>query len=1007
MARSRRRSRSGPGPGHGSGAARDAIESPYLQLVLTKLWAAERAVGSPALRRSTLVDLGGAESIVRRHLDEVMADLPASDRELAAAAFHHLVTPSGAKVALSAADLAEWTTWPLTQVQDLLDALGSGEQRIVRAVPPPQGVAGPTRYEIYHDVLALAVADWRKRYDAGRAAAQLVREREEALALASATRRRLRRARLVAIGLGALLLAIGALSLFALKLQRDVRTQETLRATLLEAEQLLYSDPTQSLRLSVDADQGTDDEETAEAVLKASGALRYEMVTDPAWCPAERPCGADQVLVTPDGEQVVVLDTSGDTVWLTVRSIADPATGQWVRADLKGESLADEIITHASVNEDASLIGVATRTEAFVVATSTGIATGMDVGGADLYDIEFLTGADDADQVAVSAWDGIGVLDAGTGQVVRELDVEAPWSTAVVADTVVALDGGDRRLKVWGADGSAPLFASDPIPDDVRLDQVLLAAAPGLAVAATGAMNEPMVLLVWRWEAGPALGRHQGSIMKAVNDLRIDERQWFATVAFDKTARQFDLRKQAWRPALPQHSDWVYSAVTVRRGKRILTAGADGAIHYWSTVTPSWATSSARHPVYELLGHAGAALDLATVGPTDRVFVSTGVDRTARIWRLPETRRYEQHRDWVIGLEASSGESCRAVQAGDGDQCLVTVSSDHAALHRLRVDAASPAEVDFATEGTFEPPEGRLLRQVLLRTGPDLFEGIVLYEESAPPELWRWDPEQPDLPARFVRTLDPVPDGVPVDSLSLSADGSMVAGGDSRGRIHVWDVDTGERWEYTLGRRGTTSGLTFDPTGGWVALTTEGGVQIGDWDADPAPDPVDLPCPDDARGCTLGAVHSVFSGDGSRVAVSTWRGDLHVWETGGEHVVGPLELPGLSSSRPALSADGHLLAAGTDDGLIQVWDVETGRVVFRVRRHADSVNAVLFAARPGEGAGTGAQAVQESLLVSVSDDTTAAVIPCAPCADAERAVDAMHDWVDSHPGEGAAGGPAG
>jgi hypothetical protein len=46
-----------------------AIETPYLQLVLTRLWDQERATGSSSLRRSTLDELGGAQTIVQSHLD--------------------------------------------------------------------------------------------------------------------------------------------------------------------------------------------------------------------------------------------------------------------------------------------------------------------------------------------------------------------------------------------------------------------------------------------------------------------------------------------------------------------------------------------------------------------------------------------------------------------------------------------------------------------------------------------------------------------------------------------------------------------------------------------------------------------------------------------------------------------------------------------------------------------------------------------------------------------------
>jgi hypothetical protein len=95
-------------------------------------------------------------------------------------------------------------------VRDLLEALSTGQQRILRPVPPAVGVAGPPRYEIFHDVMGAAVLDWRRRYVAqqqqAEASRQLIAEREEARVAAQTARRRLRRTQLVAISMAVMLL---------------------------------------------------------------------------------------------------------------------------------------------------------------------------------------------------------------------------------------------------------------------------------------------------------------------------------------------------------------------------------------------------------------------------------------------------------------------------------------------------------------------------------------------------------------------------------------------------------------------------------------------------------------------------------------------------------------------------------------------------------------------------------------------------------------------------------
>jgi hypothetical protein len=79
--------------GDGPAPKRAQIETPYLQLVMTRLWDEELRAGSHILRLETLNQLGDAEQIVRSHLDAAMRALPGDERDVAARVFNHLVTP--------------------------------------------------------------------------------------------------------------------------------------------------------------------------------------------------------------------------------------------------------------------------------------------------------------------------------------------------------------------------------------------------------------------------------------------------------------------------------------------------------------------------------------------------------------------------------------------------------------------------------------------------------------------------------------------------------------------------------------------------------------------------------------------------------------------------------------------------------------------------------------------------------------------------------------------------
>lgn len=154
----------------GGVAPKAQIEAPYLQQVLTRLWSADAASG--VLKLETYKRLGGGRKIVGSHLSSTIEQLDASEQHVAARIFRYLVTPSGTKIAQTAEDLARYSELSTEKAAAVLGKLSGTEIRILRAVAPPPDSPGAVRYEIFHDVLAAPINDWRTSYEA--------REREEA-----------------------------------------------------------------------------------------------------------------------------------------------------------------------------------------------------------------------------------------------------------------------------------------------------------------------------------------------------------------------------------------------------------------------------------------------------------------------------------------------------------------------------------------------------------------------------------------------------------------------------------------------------------------------------------------------------------------------------------------------------------------------------------------------------------------------------------------------------------
>jgi hypothetical protein len=256
--------------GRGRGVDRAAvsrarIETPYLQLVMQRLWEVERAEGSRVLRLSTLERLGGPLRMVEEHLERALATLTPGEKELAAQVFNHLVTPSGMKVSHRAADLAGYVGATDSELAPVLDGLE--RERILRPVGTE---AGDVSHEIFHDVLADAVLAWRARFEADQ---MLERER-------AAARRRHRRLAVVAAGALVALAAMAAVAIFALSQRSDAR-RSAAEARLQRASAVRHErDARQQRALALGA--------LAEARLQARRAARQASIADEQRARAER-----------------------------------------------------------------------------------------------------------------------------------------------------------------------------------------------------------------------------------------------------------------------------------------------------------------------------------------------------------------------------------------------------------------------------------------------------------------------------------------------------------------------------------------------------------------------------------------------------------------------------------------------------------------------------------------------------------------------------------------------
>jgi len=166
-----------------------------------------------------------------------------------------------------------------------------------------------------------------------------------------------------------------------------------------------------------------------------------------------------------------------------------------------------------------------------------------------------------------------------------------------------------------------------------------------------------------------------------------------------------------------------------------------------------------------------------------------------------------------------------------------------------------------------------------------------------------------------------------VEAIAFSPDGRLVAAASNRGMVEIHEIAGGKRLNGIVVRERGGTGLlssmlaivkavAFDPTGNRIAAATFGGV-ITIRDVKSGREEIRLPG-------TRSVDSLQFTPDGKRLLAGGVRVDL--WDLDTRKKV--LTLPGkLAQNDAVLSPSGRLLAAGSDDGLVRIWETATGRQV--------------------------------------------------------------------------------
>jgi WD40 repeat protein len=868
------------------------IEAPYLQLVLLRLWEEERSHGSNVLRLETLDRLGGANEVVRTHLERALAELDPQEKDVAADLFQHLVTPSGTKIAFGLHDLAEYAHVEEDELEPIVSRLV--HERILRPVAKPaNGVASaePAPVEIFHDVLGEAVLAWRGAYESDR---RVEHEREESD----------RRHRRVLAILAAVVLALGAMTAIAAYAidQRNEAKKQTANAEeqtqIARAAQAESDQQTQELKkVNTQLRVKTNEAQTAKA---EETKQRHKAESSEAFAKNKAAESEKQKRFAQKA-----------------RAESDVLRRRAVRSALDSGRSRDRAIR--SLRREQQALRLARAGELTVLAREA-----------------LSTDPTKALRLALSA-----------AKLSQKAEVETVLRDALIQHRLLAiLDGRSPLVRAIfspdgaliataGEGGEARLFSTNPIRLVQRLPhgQKLRAIAfsPGGATVATGGEDGSIRL----WDRQTLFSYKEFRHDKPVTSVEFSaDGRLLASASEDRTVRIWDVasglllrtfatpnalrsarfspdsRLVITAPVVQDRFAHVFDVTTGQEVAKLEHAGAATSAQFspdGSTVVTTgrrnvfvWDPTTWRLRYPPLTGHV-AALRGASFSRDSRRIVTYSDDSEGRVWRVADG-------DLLASLNGHDNEIVDAQFKADGSS-IVTASTDTTA----RIWAADSGRLSTILAGHTE----EVVSAAFAPSG-----GIVLTaSRDGSARLWESDFEP------FLRVLGR--HAGPVNGAAVSSDGRFAASAGADGVVRVFRLGGRPAAALRLPTRATVALFTPDSKQ-LLAAGEDGSItfwQVRGWRV--------------VRVLHHGAPvrFAAYSANGNRLVTGADDRTVKVWGTG-QIPVQVFTHPGKLTS-VGLSRSGDVALSSGADGTARLWSVADG-VELHVLHHEDDVSQAVF-----------------------------------------------------------------
>jgi len=515
--------------------------------------------------------------------------------------------------------------------------------------------------------------------------------------------------------------------------------------------------------------------------------------------------------------------------------------------------------------------------------------------------------------------------------------------------------GGDGTLRLWDVrDPDRPSPLGSPVVGHSGAIYMVAFSPDGRTIATAG---DDTTARLWDVDNSAAVTQRTPPLRGHEAPVRTvafsPDGRTLATGSDDHTAILWNVEDLAgpvipWGPPLRVHADTVHSVAFSPDSRMLATGSDDHSVRIWMVDNPNTPVMGQT----PLIGHT-AAIWSVSFSPDGQSLVSASWDGTARVWSV-----IDPDHPTVLGgpLVGSSGGLTTTTFTNNGTK-VITGGQDGL----VRVWSLPSAVLAGHSRRVATPAIDR--------------SGQVMATGSLDGTVLLWDITGGRTPT--IRERLRAPDGLGIENLALSPDGSTLAtaGLGSTG-VQLWTITSGAtaaagpvlpisaRYTHELafspdssilataaddqslmlwrvddpsrpdpiraaltGPSGWINSVTFSPGGNLIAVgSSDNTVRI--WDASNPAMPV--PRRNALVGHT-GAVNSVaFSPDGQLLASGSDDQSIRIWSIGSDNDTdaNPEVLTGHTSTvrSVAFSADGEHLASGSDDQSVRIWDVDGLRI---------------------------------------------------------------------------------